>query len=342
MSFKITNRNNGTVFIVEGNESILDAALREGHVLPYGCRSGSCGACKADLVEGSVDYGDYDEKSLTDEERMEGKVLLCQARPLQDVVIAVREVASAPSIQIKTLPCRVARKELLAEDVVRLYLTLPRNQQLEFLPGQYIDILLADGQRRSFSLANTPEEAATEGLELHIRLVEGGLFTPKVFDTLHERDLLRFEGPFGTYFLRQDADRPILFVAGGTGFAPVKGMLRQALEAGMKQPMHLFWGARTQADLYLDTMVREWERSHDNLLYTPVLSDPEGEEKWTGARGFVHEEVLREYPDLSLHDVYASGPPPMIEAIRTRFREKGMDGERFFYDSFDYGAEGAA
>ncbi|MEA3292586.1 MAG: FAD-binding oxidoreductase [Pseudomonadota bacterium] len=296
-------------------------------------------ACKAELVGGSVDYGEYDEKVLSDEERMQGKVLLCQARPLEDVVIDVPEVASAQSIQIKTLPCRVARKERLADDVVRLYLTLPKNQQLEFLPGQYIDILLPDGQRRSFSLANTPAEAEAEGLELHIRLVAGGAFTPKVFDTLHERDLLRFEGPFGTYFLRRDAERPIILVAGGTGFAPIKGILRQALNEDLKQPLHLFWGARTAVDIYLDALAREWEKTCETVHYTPVLSEAEGE-TWKGARGFVHEEVLRQHPDLKPFDVYASGPPPMIEAARSTFAEHGLDAERFFFDSFDYGAEG--
>ncbi|MGI9311775.1 MAG: CDP-6-deoxy-delta-3,4-glucoseen reductase [bacterium] len=331
----VTNQRNNATFEVNPGETILDAALRDQRIFPYGCRSGVCGACKSTLVAGAVDYGEHEEFALSDEEIAQGKLLLCQAVPREDVVIDVEEVARGQDIQIKMLPCRVARLERLAEDVMRVFLMLPKTQAFNFIPGQYIDLLMKNGQRRSFSIANLPAQTADDGLELHIRHVPGGQFTPKVFNAMRERDLLRLEGPFGAYFLQSEAQRPMVMIAGGTGFAPIKALALQALGDDPARRIHLFWGARDEQDLYLDELAQQWTRAHPNFAYTPVLSEASAQQ-WRGARGFVHERVLAEYDDFADMDVYASGPPVMIEAVREGLTAQGMASERFFFDSFTY------
>lgn len=335
MSFTITNQRNDGTFVSNPDETILDAALRDNRIYPYGCRSGVCGACKCTLVSGDVDYGDYEDFALSEEEKEAGKMLICQAIPLSDVVFDADEVMSGLNIQIKMLPCRIASIERLAEDVIRLYLTLPKTQEFNYIAGQYIDILMKDGQRRSFSIANQPAVSKDQGLELHIRHVPGGHFTPRVFESMKERDLLRLEGPFGTYFMQTEPDRPIIMVAGGTGFSPVKGLIEHAMSNDPNYRIHLFWGARDKQDLYLHNLAEEWQRQFDNFTYTPVLSNNTSD-NWTGATGFVHETVVASQTDFSGFDVYASGPPIMIDAVRNSLVAKGMDPTHFFFDSFDY------
>ena len=335
MPFTVTNQRNSESFPANPDESILDAALRDNRIFPYGCRSGVCGACKCDLVSGSVDYGDYEDFALSEEEKASGKMLICQAVPQEDVVIDVDEVMSGQNIQIKILPCRVGKLERLAEDVVRLYLVLPKSQEFNYIAGQYIDILMKDGQRRSFSIANQPLVSKEEGLELHIRHVPGGHFTPRVFESMKERDLLRLEGPFGTYFLQTEVDRPIIMVAGGTGFSPIKGLIEHAMGENPNYNIHLFWGARDQQDLYLDDLARDWVEKYPNFKYTPVLSESTSSE-WNGATGWVHEKVVDTYESFDDFDVYASGPPIMIDAVRDSLSARKMLIEHFYFDSFDY------
>ncbi len=335
MSSTIINQRNDVSFVAHENETILDAALRNNHIYPYGCRSGICGACKSELVQGQVDYGDHEEFALSDLEKQQGKVLLCQAVPLGDVVIDTEEVMTGTQIQIKMLPCRVRKLTRLASDVIQLYLALPRTQSFNFIPGQYIDIVLKNGLRRSFSIANLPAQVAEEGIELHIRHVPDGHFTPRVFDAMNERDLLRFEGPFGTYFLQTEENKPLIMIAGGTGFSPIKGLFQQAVEKNPDQDIHIFWGARDEQDLYMDGLVKKWLSTYPNLKYTPVLSESTSTD-WTGETGFVHEIVCNTYDTFAGHDVYASGPPIMIDSVRNSLGEKGMKSDRFFFDSFDY------
>jgi len=324
----------GTEFQTASDESILDAALRQGIVLPYSCRAGNCSTCKGRVVSGQVDLGEYQEQALPREESDKGYALLCQARALSDLEIEAREVSAAEEVTIKQLPCRVVGLEPLAHDVMGMHLKLPRNQTFSYLPGQYIDLLLRDGRRRSFSIANRPSEAGV--LELHVRRVPDGYFTNYIFDGMRERDLLRFQGPSGTFFLRNgDSSFPLLFVAGGTGFAPIKAILEQALDEGIQRPMHLFWGVRGTRDLYMRELVESWRQRHDNFQFTPVLSEP-GDEDWQGATGWVHEAVTRAYPDLSGHQVYASGPPPMIEAARQAFTAHGLPEDQLLFDSFEF------
>lgn len=335
MPYHVALRPSGHEFQVAENESVLDAALREkGAVLPYGCRNGTCGSCMGKILAGEIVYPAERPPGLSEREQAEGKALLCQARPQSDLVIEAREIKTGGDIAVKILPCRVERRELLAPDVMRLYLRLPSVERLQFLAGQYVDILLADGRRRSFSLANPPH--ADDLLELHVRRVPGGFFTDYVFDKMKEKALLRFQGPLGTFFLREDSPRPIILIGGGTGFAPLKGILEHAFHIGLGRPLHLYWGARAKVDIYLDGLPRRWEAEQPNFRYTPVLSEPRPEDGWGGRTGWVHEAVAADYPDLSGHEVYMSGPPPMIRAAKPAFAARGLPEERLYYDSFEF------
>ena len=331
--FKVTLQPSGHVFEVEHGESVLAAALRHGFVLPYGCRNGACGSCKGRVLEGSVDYGTYQEKALPAVEKAEGKALFCQAKPLSDLVLEARTIGAVKDIPIKTLPCRVQKMERLTDDVILLYLKLPANERLQFLAGQYLEFLLRDGSRRSFSMANAPHD--DELIQLHVRHVAGGQFTDHVFGKMKERDILRFEGPHGTFFLREDSDRPIVFVASGTGFAPIKSVIEHALAEEVQRPMTLFWGGRRPKDLYLNQLALRWAAEHSNFRYIPVISDALPEDDWRGRTGFVHRAVMQDFPDLSGYQVYACGVPVMVDsAKRDLVARCGLQEEEFYADSF--------
>ncbi len=329
----ITLQPSGHVFQTEEGETVLTAALRQGFVLPYGCKNGACGTCKARVVDGTVDYGTYQAKALTDEEKVQGKALLCQAKPLTDLTIEARTVGGAKDIPIKTLPCRVQKIDKVTEDVILLSLKLPANERLQFLAGQYIEFLLKDRSRRSFSMGNAPHD--DEFVQLHVRHVPGGQFTDHVFGKLKERDILRFEGPHGTFFLREDSAKPIVFVASGTGFAPIKAILEHAFNKGIERPMVLYWGGRRPKDLYLNALAEGWAREHANFRYVPVISDALPEDAWTGRAGFVHRAVMQDFPDLSGHQVYACGVPIMVDSAKRDFVGTcGLPEEEFYADSF--------
>ncbi len=333
MNRRVTLKPSDHVFDVEADETVLAAALRQGYPLPYGCRDGACGTCKGKIVAGTVDYGRYQPTALPDADREAGFALFCQARPLSDLVIESREIGAVRDIPIRTLPCRVQKMERLAPDVMALHLRLPANDRLQFLAGQYIEILTKDGKRRAFSMANAPHDDAL--LQLHLRHYTGGNFTEYVFTRMKEREILRFEGPFGTFFLREDSDKPIIFLASGTGFAPIKGMLEHAFHRGIERPMVLYWGARTRPDLYLDELPRRWAEMHPNFRYVPVLSEARPEDDWTGRTGFVHRAVVEDYPDLSGHEAYACGAPVMVEAAHRDFTTRcRLPDEAFFSDAF--------
>lgn len=331
----------GHQFTVEDGEAILTAALRQGFILPYGCKNGACGSCKGKVIAGGVDYGTYQAKALTDAEKAEGKALFCQAKPLSDLELEARTVGSAKDIPIKKLPCRVQSLERLTEDSIRLQLKLPANERLMFLAGQYIEFLLKDGSRRSFSMANAPHDA--EFVELHVRHVAGGQFTDHVFGKMKERDILRFEGPFGTFFLREDSELPIVFVASGTGFAPIKAILEHAFNKGITRPMTLYWGGRRPKDLYMHGLAESWAAAHPHFHYVPVVSEALPEDGWTGRSGFVHRAVMEDFPDLSGHQVYACGVPVMVDSAKRDFiAQCGLPEEAFFADSFTTQADLAA
>ncbi len=334
MSFTVRVRPSGHEFAVDDHETILDAALRHGLTFPYGCRGGVCGACKAKLITGEVDYGMSPPLALSGADMAAGYALLCQARPLSDVTVELNEVSDAGPIHVKKLPCRVTRLEPLSPDVTRVYLKLPPSERLQFLAGQYIDFLLRDGRRRSFSIANAPHD--DELIELHIKRIEGGRFTDDAFAELKEKAVLRLEGPFGNFYLREESPRPILFVAGGTGFAPIKAILEHAFAENVTRPLHFYWGARSRRDLYLDALPRAWAEQHPHFSYTPVLSEPLPEDDWNGAQGYVTDAVLRDHPALIAYDVYASGPPVLVQAAHRDFTVHGLAPENFYADPFEF------
>jgi CDP-4-dehydro-6-deoxyglucose reductase len=325
---KVKIQPSGHQFDVEQGESVLTAALRQDLLLPYGCRNGACGTCKGKIVEGEVDYGVYQSKALTDDEKAQGKALFCQAKPLTDLVIEARTIGAAKDIRIKILPCRVQKIERLADDVMVLYLRLPANERLQFLAGQYIEFLLKDGSRRSFSMGNAPHD--DELIQLHVRHVPGGQFTDHVFGKMKERDILRLEGPLGTFFLREDSGKPIVLVASGTGFAPIKSIVEHALRKGVTRPMVLYWGGRRPKDLYMHALPQQWP-----IKYVPVVSDALPEDNWSGRTGYVHRAVMEDFPDLSAHQVYACGVPVMVDAARRDFTQQcKLPEDEFFADSF--------
>ncbi|MGD2074479.1 MAG: CDP-6-deoxy-delta-3,4-glucoseen reductase [Gammaproteobacteria bacterium] len=333
MTFRVSIESSGHQFSVKPGETILDAALREGVGLPYGCRNGTCGSCVAGLASGRIDYPEGPPEALTEP----GQVVVCQAQPRSELVLDVREIEAERDIRVKTLPCRAERLQRLSHDVMLVRLKLPATERLQFLAGQYIEFLLRDGRRRAFSIANPPHR--DECLELHIRHVPGGSFTGHVFEQMKDRALLRIEGPFGSFYWREASRRPVLLVAGGTGVAPLKGMLEHAFYVGFKQPMHLFWGVRAARDLYLTSQPEEWERRHANFRYTPVLSEPAPKDHWQGATGLVTEAVMDRYPDLSAFDVYMSGPPAMIEAATPAFIARGAQPEHMYSDAFEFASD---
>ena len=328
----VTIQPSGQQFQVEDGEAVLAAALRQGLVLPYGCKNGACGTCKGKIVSGAVDYGVYQPKALPDEDKARGKALFCQAKPLSDLVIEARTIGAVKGIEVKTLPCRVQKLERLADDVMALHLKLPANEKLVFLAGQYLEFLLKDGSRRSFSMANAPHDA--ELLQLHVRHVAGGQFTDHVFAKMKERDILRFEGPLGTFFLREESAKPIVFVASGTGFAPIKSIIEEAAKKGIARPMTLYWGGRRPQDLYMNALAEGWA-AQGLLKYVPVISDARPEDAWQGRSGFVHRAVMEDHPDLSAHQVYACGVPVMVDAARKDFTAScRLPEEEFYADSF--------
>ena len=335
MSHQVTIQPSGHQFTVKPGETLLSAALNAGFSLPYGCRNGACGACKGKILAGAVDYGVFQEGALSQEDKAQGLALFCCAKAETDLVIEVKEVGAARDIPIRTLPCRIEKMEKLAEDVMALWLKLPSNERLQFLPGQYIDFLLKDGKRRSFSLANSPEEDAL--LELHIRHVPGGQFTDHVFGAMKVKDIMRISGPYGSFFLRE-SDKPAIFVAGGTGFAPIKSILAHAFHHEIDRQFVLYWGAKTLPDLYQAAVPGQWQGTRKNFSFIPVLSEPDPADHWPGRAGFVHAAVLADFTDLSGYEVYACGAPPMVAAAKRDFTARGLPEDAFFSDSFEFQA----
>ncbi|GGA48234.1 2Fe-2S iron-sulfur cluster-binding protein [Dyella nitratireducens] len=326
---------NGRRFGVQPGETVLEAAQRAGIALPYSCRAGVCGSCKATLIEGRCHYPRNPPAALDARDRVQHAVLLCQAVPLTDLVVKAREVTSVEDIARRQLDVQVNRKWQLAPDVIGLHLLpAPGEPRLNWLPGQYLDVLLDEGRRRPFSIANGPQ--ANGVIELHVRHVAGGGFTSWVSDVLKEGDALRIEGPLGTFVPREDSERPMIFMAGGTGFAPVKAILEHFLALDTRRSMDLYWGARSAADLYLRAHAEQWAAMAHDLRFHAVLSDPEQADMAGLRAGLVHDAVLENHPDLSGHDVYMSGPPAMIDAGRRLFVDAGLPEDRLYFDSFEY------
>ena len=336
-NFTITLQPSGETFTVRDNETILDAGIRNGLNLPHSCRGGSCQSCKSKITLGEFEYPNGRPWSLSDEDVAANECLICLAHAKSDCHVFSKPIETPKDIQVKRLPCRIEIKELLCHDVIALHLRLPRVEKLNFLAGQYIDILLADGRRRSFSIANPPHDS--ELIEIHVRKVPDGDFTNQVFNALPVRSLMRIEGPIGNFFIRKEQRRPIIMLGGGTGIAPLKGMLRDLLETDDDHGVHLFWGARSLHDLYMHDWLLDMASEHTRFMYTPVLSEALNEDNWKGREGWVHDAVLEDYKELHPFDVYMAGPPPMIEAARESFSLAGLPEDQLYFDSFEFGAD---
>lgn len=320
------------IISVRAGETILDAGLREGLSMPFECRNGGCGACKCTLLHGEISLLPYQESALTQAERAAGKTLLCCAQALSNVEIEYAPLAGAKPLPVKQYVARVTQLELLTDDVMRLCMQIEDGKALSFHPGQFINIVLADGIKRSFSFATAPP--ASNSIELHVRRVEGGRFTPAVFNTMRIGDTLKFEGPLGAFTLREDGNKPIIFVAGSTGFAPVKSMLEHAFNTGLQRRMILYWGVQSRSDLYLGDLAQQWAREHANFSFIAVLSAPLPQDQWSGRTGLVHEAIIADFPDLSAHQVYACGSVQMVQAAQPAFAQRGLASDDCFSDAF--------
>ncbi len=332
MTFQITVQPSGHQFTCDEDETILAAAMRAGVGLPYGCKNGACSSCKGKVISGNVTHKAHQQRALTEEEAAAGMSLFCCAIPHADLVIEAREVAGSSDYPVKKMPSRVSTMEKVAPDVVVITLQLPANESLKYRAGQYIEFMLPGGKRRSYSMATAPDNGP---ISLHIRHMPGGFFTEQVFSTMKERDILRFEGPLGTFFVRDDSDKPMVLLASGTGFAPIKAIVEHLTQTGSARKMTLYWGGRRPQDLYMDALCREWAAKLPNFTYVPVVSNALPEDNWSGRTGFVHHAVMADLPDLSGHQVYACGAPIMVESAKADFVARcQLPDEEFYADAF--------
>ena len=333
MTFQVSVNPSGRQFSCEAGETILAAAIRAGVGLPYGCKNGACGSCKGKLISGSIELGKHQERALPATDQTTGHTLFCCAVPQSDVVIEAREVLGVGDFPIKKVPVRVAKLERAADDVMIVSLQLPATDRMQYKAGQYVEFLLKDNKRRAYSIATPPH--SDELLSLHIRHMPGGVFTDHVFGAMKERDILRFEGPLGTFFLREDSEKPIVLLASGTGFAPIKAIVEHWAHAKSTRPVTLYWGGRRPKDLYMHALCEQWAKTLPNFRYVPVISDALPEDSWSGRTGFVHRAVMDDLPDLSGHQVYACGAPLMVDAAQKDFTAQcRLPEEEFYADSF--------
>ncbi|MFZ6845356.1 CDP-6-deoxy-delta-3,4-glucoseen reductase [Undibacterium sp. RuTC16W] len=341
MTFQVTVTPSGHQFSCDEGETVLAAALRSGIGLPYGCKNGACGSCKGKVIAGSVTHGNHQQRALSDEEQAQGGALFCCARPDADITIEAREIAASGDYPLKKMPSRVAKLEKLSDDVMLIALQLPANERLQYRAGQYIEFMLRDGKRRSYSMANAPH--LDEQITLHVRHMPGGLFTDQVFGTLKERDILRFEGPQGTFFLREDSEKPMILLASGTGFAPIKALVEHLIYTKSTRQVALYWGGRRPQDLYMHALCEEWVTTLPNFTYIPVVSDALVEDQWTGRIGFVHQAVIADHADLSGYQVYACGAPVVVDSAKRDFvKQCQLPEDEFYADSFTSEADLAA
>ncbi len=337
MTFKVTLRPSGHCFEVPEGKSILNAGLAANKMMPYSCKTGVCKTCRGRILDGQVDYGMVHPTYLSEEDKANGLALLCQAKPLSDVTVEVAELEGLAGIEVRKVPSRIAELERACDDVMIVKLRLHPNENMRFLGGQFVNIMLPDGDTRSYSIASKPSSEGVIALEFHIRHMPGGKFTDQLFSTMKVRDLLKFEGPLGTFYIREEIDKPIVMVASGTGFAPIKSMLEHAFDKGIQKgrPITLYWGCRSKKDLYMQDFVEEWAQNVEGFTFHPVLSEPSPDCHWTGRTGFVHSAACEDFPDMSHVQAYVSGNPAMVEAARKDFISGcGLDESLFFADSF--------
>lgn len=335
MSFNITVQPSGRTFVVQADEALLAAAIRQGIGLPYGCKDGACGSCKCKKLQGTVTHGPHQLKALSVEEAEQGFILTCCAVAHSDVVVESRQVTDESAFPIKKMPVRVSNLARASHDVMLMRLQLPASDVFKYHAGQYVEFLLRDGARRAYSMANAPHtQLETPGIELHIRHMPGGKFTDHVFSAMKEKEILRIEGPFGSFYLREDSAKPMVLLASGTGFAPIKAMIEHMQLKRITRPAVLYWGGRRPADLYMHDWVLAKVAELPNLRYVPVVSDALPEDAWTGRTGFVHNAVLQDIADFSGYQVYACGAPIVVDSAQAAYIAAGLPEDEFYADSF--------
>lgn len=339
LQYQVELKKSGRTFTVEEDETVLEAAIRQGVQLPYGCKNGACGSCKGKLLEGRMEHGDHSQSALSTLDETAGATLLCCAHPKSNVLIDVREIQGGGDIPVRKVPCRVQAIAYPSDDVAILQLQLPASERFQFLAGQYVEFLLKDNKRRAYSIASPPHQEGP--IELHIRHLPGGLFTDALFGqgadgkSIKEKDILRFEGPQGSFFLREDTQKPIIFLASGTGFAPIKSILLHMRQKKIDRQVYFYWGGRRPKDLYMDSLCQEFASTIPRFHYIPVVSEAQPDDHWTGRTGFVHHAVMADFPDLSAFQVYACGAPIVIQSAQTDFVEQcGLPEDEFYADSF--------
>ncbi|CAM3446233.1 CDP-6-deoxy-delta-3,4-glucoseen reductase [Polaromonas hydrogenivorans] len=343
MSFNVSILPSGRSFTANAGEPLLAAAIRQGIGLPYGCKDGACGSCKCKKLEGTVAHGAHQLKALSAEEQASGFILTCCAVAQSDVVLESRQVTDESAFPVRKMPVRVTSMTRASPDVMVIRLQLPASDMLKYHAGQYVEFLLRDGDRRSYSMANAPyTQVETPGVELHIRHMPGGKFTDHVFGAMKEKEIQRIEGPYGSFFLREDSDKPLVLLASGTGFAPLKALIEHMQYKNITRPAVLYWGGRRPADLYMHDWMLAKVAEMPSLRYIPVISNALPEDGWTGRTGFVHKAVLEDVSDLSGHQVYACGAPIVVESARDEYSAvAGLPTEEFFADPFTSEADKA-
>lgn len=342
MGFRITIEASGSGFNCEPGDTLLSAGLAAGLFLPYSCRSGVCNTCRGRVVEGTVDFGSVHPAHLSEADKADGYAMLCQARPTSDLTLQVRELDASEAIRPRTMPARVLSLERPAPDVMIVKLGTPANEPVVFMAGQYLEVQLPGGVIRTYSMANVPTSDGVRQLELHIRHLPGGLFTEQVFHKTKVRDMWKVQAPLGTFYWRDKSSRPVVMVASGTGFAPIKAIVEQSIATGSERPITLYWGGRRPGDLYMAALAESWASRHAHIRYVPVLSEADAQDGWHGRTGFVHHAVMEDFPDLRGHEVYACGAPIVVDSARRDFSERcALPAEQFFADSFITAADRA-
>ena len=325
---QIVNKITNHCFSAKEDESILAAALSAGFHFPYGCQKGFCGKCKGVVIEGKINHPSPPPKGIEASERIEGFALMCQSKALSNLIIAVDEITTSAMIESKTYPSKVMAIEHLNHDVVKMTVETLNNDTMQFFAGQYVDLIYPNFKARSFSIANAPTNSNL--IEFHIRLVTGGRFTHFIFEELKEKTPLQIEGPKGSFYLRE-GNSPIIMLAGGTGFGPIKAMIEHSL-ASQKRPIVLYWGVRDEVDFYMN-LPFVWAKKYGHIEFIPVLS--EANPNWLGRIGFVHEALLEDIKNLSPYEAYVCGPPVMVEAAVSTFISHGLKKQNFYSDSFE-------
>lgn len=332
MSHLVLIKPSSLRLVVNEDETVLDAALREGFHFPHDCYSGICGACRGRVLEGQVCYQDAMLPSgLTSDEQAEGEALFCSAMPKTDLIIEVENVLDPLQTKLQTVSYQIMSAELLTGHVYRVMLQAMTEQPLRYRAGQYIEILCDHEMGRPFSIANAP---LGEGeIELHVRYVADNPYLEEVMAAITARGQMQLRGPFGHCLYHREPALPTIFLAAGTGFAPIKAIIEQALSEGVTQPMYLYWGARTQDDLYLHELAQQWEKYIPQFHYIPVLSASLPSDHWQGRTGWVHHAALADHENFADFQVYAAGPAAMVYAAYEALQARGLKKARMYSDA---------